>query len=208
MEKEQQLTNFEKDALKEVGFIAASHAATALSKLVGQTIDVKVPFAAIDSLVEIPKMLGGKEKLATGIHLPIRGDTGGSALLILPQKNALELADLLMKRKPGTAKNLDELDKSALKEVGNILSSHCLTALSDFLGIKLIAQIPELASDMIGAMIDTVLVKFSQRSEQALVISMEFNIKPLKKSFVTYFLLLFNMEAADTVLKLIKAKAK
>jgi len=199
------LTNIEKDALKEVGYIGAGHATKALSEMIGQAIDVEVPLAATISLRKLPETVGGKEKLVTGIYLPITGDVKGSVLVIFPQRSALNLADLLMKRRPGTTKSLTEVDKSALKEAGNILSGNCLTALSKFLDMRLIEHIPDLASDMIGAIMDTIIIKFGQNMERALVLEMTFKTKS-KVKIQGYFFLLFNIKEAGRILKAIKKK--
>ncbi len=200
------LTELEKDALREVGYIGAGHAATALSKLIDQRIDASVPIAASVSLTQLPETVGGREELVVGVYLPLTGDLEGSVLLVFPKRSALALADLLMKRKVGTATTLDEIDTSALKEVGNILSGRCLTALSKFLGMRLIEHVPDLACDMVGAVVDSIIIKFGQRAEQALVIVVELTTKE-KVKIMAYFFLLFGLEEAETILKAIRAKA-
>lgn len=201
----EKLTELEKDAMREVGYIGAGHAATALSKLVGQRVDVSIPVAAAVPLTQLPEMIGGMEELVTGVYLPLTGDIEGSVLLVFPQRSALTLADLLMKREVGTATTLSEIDQSALKEVGNILSGNCLTALSQFLGMKLVEHIPDLAHDMVGAVVDAIIIKFGQRAEQALIIVVEMTTKE-KVKIMAYFFLLFGLEEAETILKAIKTK--
>ncbi len=201
----EKLTELEKDALREVGYIGAGHAATALSKLVGQRIDVSIPVASAVPLAQLPEMLGGREELVTGVYLPLTGDLEGSVLLVFPQRSARTLVDLLMRREVGTTTTLSEIDQSALKEVGNILSGNCLTALSQFLGMRLVEHIPDLAHDMVGAVVDAIIIKFGQRAEQALVIVVEMTTKE-KVKIRAYFFLLFGLEEAETILKAIKAK--
>ena len=201
----EKLTGLEKDALREVGYIGAGHAARALSKLIGQRIDVSIPIAATAPLTQLPETFGGREELVVGVYLPTTGDLEGSVLLVFPQRSALALADLLMKREVGTTTRLDEMDKSALMEVGNILSGNCLTALSKFLGMKLVEHIPDLACDMVGAVVDSIIVKFGQKAEQALVIVVEMTTKE-KVKIMAYFFLLFGLGEAATILKAIRAK--
>ncbi|MEA1904927.1 MAG: chemotaxis protein CheC [Candidatus Hadarchaeota archaeon] len=200
-----ELTELERDALREVGYIGAGHASKALSELIGQRVDVGVPIATTAPLTQLPETLGGREELVVGVYLPVTGDLEGSVLLVFPQRSALTLADLLMKREVGTAKTLEDLDKSALMEVGNILAGHCLTAISKFLGIKLVEHIPDLARDMVGAVIGSVVVKFSQRAEQALVIVVELTTKE-KVKIESYFYLLFGREESQAILKAVRAK--
>jgi len=199
-----EFTRLEQDALREVGFIAAGHASRALSELVGESVNVRVPLARVTSLEKIQKILGGPEALVTGIYLPITGDLGGSVLMLFPKKTGLLLADVVQKRGKGTTKKLDDMDKSALKEVGNIISGNCLTALSKFLGLKLIEHVPDLTCDMLNAVMDYVIVKFGQHAEEALVIEIEFNIRRIK--IPGYFLLLFGLKDAGIILKSLKKK--
>ena len=201
----EELTELEKDALREVGYIGAGHAAKALSQLIGQRIDVNVPIAATVSLTQLPEAIGGREELVAGVYLPVTGDLEGAILLVFSQRSALALADLLMKREVGTATRLSEIDQSSIKEVGNILSGNCLTALSQFLGMRLVEHIPDLACDMVGSVVDSIIVKFGQKAEQALVIVVEFTTKE-KVKFTAYFFLLFALEEAKAILKAIKAK--
>ena len=53
----------------------------------------------------------------------------------------------------------DEMAQSALKEVGNILVSSFLVALTQFSGIPLQPSVPALAIDMIGAILDAILLE-------------------------------------------------
>ena len=201
----EKLTELEKDALKEVGYIGAGHAASALSKLIGQRIDVNVSVAAPVSLTQLPEAVGGREESVAGVYLPVTGDLEGAVLLVFPQRSVLALADMLMKREVGAATRLSEMDQSAIKEVGNILSGSCLTALSQFLGMRLVEHIPDLACDMVGALVDSVTVKFGRKAEQVLVIVVEMTTQE-KVKIMAYFFLLFSLKEAEAILKAIRAK--
>lgn len=201
----EKLTELEKDALKEVSHIGAAHAARALSKLIGQRIDVNVSIAAPVSLTQLPEAVGGRKESVAGVYLPVTGDLEGAVLLVFPERSVLELADLLMKREVGVATRLSEMDQSAIKEVGNILSGSCLTALSQFLGMKLVEHIPDLACDVVGTLVDSITVKFGQKAEQVLVIVVEMTTKE-KVKIMAYFFLLFSLKEAEAILKAIRAK--
>jgi len=200
------LTGFEEDALREVGHIGAQHAGTALSKMIGQTVKVKLLAATMTSLDDLPKLVGDKESLVSGIYLPVTGDLSGSLLIVFPQKSAFILVDVLMKKEPGTTKELDEMDQSALSEAGNILAGNCLTALSHTLGMHLIEHVPEFAHGMVGALIDNVAVAFGQKAEQALIIQVELSTKKEIK-VIGYFFLLFALKEAHAILRALRAKA-
>ena len=53
-----------------------------------------------------------------------------------------------------TIEDLDESIKSAIIEFGNIIMSHYCSGISDFLKIQVIHDVPEIAIDLYGAVID------------------------------------------------------
>lgn len=200
------LTKFEEDALREVGHIGAQHAGKALSKMIGQSVEVNLLKATMTSLDELPKLIGDKETLVSGIYLPVTGDLSGSLLMIFPEKSAFTLVEVLLKKELGTTKELDEMDNSALSEAGNILAGNCLTALSHTLGMHLVEHVPEFAHGMVGALIDNVAVAFGQKAERALIIQVELSTEEEIK-VVGYFFLLFALKEAHAMLRAIRAKA-
>ena len=200
------LSEFEEDALREVGHIGAQHAGTALSKMIGQTVKVNLLKATLTSLDGLPKLVGDRETLVSGVYLPVTGDLSGSLLMIFPEKSAFLLVDVLLKKELGTTRELDEMDRSALSEAGNILAGNCLTALSHALGMHLVEHVPEFAHGMVGALIDNVAVVFGQKAERALIIQVELSTKKEIK-VMGYFFLLFALKEAHAMLRALRAKA-
>ena len=178
------------DALKEISNIGMGHAATALSQLLAEPIDLRVPLITITDIARVPELLGGAERVVAGITLQILGDARGNILLIFPRESAQRLiCRLLGKEEAGL--ELDELSASTLKEVGNILASAYLSALGQLLHITLIPSIPLLAYDMAGAVVDYVLIELSRASELALMVETEFHGKdPAQEPIKGHFFLL------------------
>jgi len=177
--------------LQEVNEQAAVNASEALSKLIDRQVEVEISKTEVKKVEDLSPLIGPEEMVA-GIYLPVTGDINGAALLIFPKETAFVLSDLLVKRKPGTTHKLTELDKSALKEVGNIISGNYLTVLANVLQIKIIEHIPNFSFDMFGAIVSQIITDFAQKTEKALVIEIEFTFKP--ETFKGYFLLLFEVE--------------
>ena len=92
-------------------------------------------------MISIPKiMLTEPEKVyldVIGAYLIAKGELSFALLLTFSRENSLNLVDILMGRKLGTTKELDEMDISAIQEVGSILGSHFVNTFSDFLGFKI-----------------------------------------------------------------------
>ncbi|MBU0982018.1 chemotaxis protein CheC, partial [Patescibacteria group bacterium] len=149
-----QFSLFQEDALKEVVNIGAGNASTALSQLVNKDVDVFVPKIFFDTISKVADYLGESEKVQTVILLKMLGDITGSVLLIFPPESAVKLTGLLTNNPKEKLQELDEIDKSALCEVGNILTGTCFSALSKFLDMSILQSVPGTASDMLGSVIN------------------------------------------------------
>jgi len=183
--------------LQEINKLAALRTSRALSKLIDEPASVGICGARVKKIQEL-SFIVGSEEIVAGIYLPVTGDVKGAALLIFPEETAFTLCDLLVKREPGTTRRLSGLDKSALKEVGNILSGNYLAVLSNMLEIKIIEHMPSLSFDMFGAVVSQIIANFAQKTEKTLVVETEFILKPA--TLRGYFLLLFEPEEINAIL--------
>jgi len=172
-----ELNNVQLDTLKEIGNIGMGHAATALSQMIGQRVNLTVPNVTIIEISKVPEHLGGAEKMMVGITLQILGDARGSIMLLFPQESAHRLlCSLLGHQEKGLI--MTEVSVSALKEVGNILASAYLSALGNLLNKTLIPSVPQLAYDMAGAVVDHVLIDLSQSGDFAMMVETDFGGEP------------------------------
>ncbi len=79
---------------------------------------------------------------------------------MFPRPTALRLAGLMLEPPAETEIELGEIEQSAIKEAGNILSGAYLNALSDFMGLMLLPSPPSLAMDMSSAVLTTAYLQF------------------------------------------------
>jgi chemotaxis protein CheC len=122
------LTDYQKDALKEIGTICAGNAATALSQLLDRKVSIVVPRILFLPIEDVPKAVGGEDMLVVGLMLRVLGDLPSSIIFIFSQKDALMLASLMTGKEVTDSSVISELERSALKEVGVILSNAYLGA--------------------------------------------------------------------------------
>jgi chemotaxis protein CheC len=158
------------EALKEIGNIGSGHAATSLSNMLQTRIDMTVPKVWLVPLEKLPQALGEMDETKAALYLKVQGDAPGKAVFVLSVGSAGIIAKtLLMKAEPPDL-YLDEMAQSALKEVGNILVSSFIGALTQFSGIMLQPSTPALAIDMIGAMIEAILLEEGKIDDSVLII--------------------------------------
>jgi len=165
------------DALKEIISIASGHAATSLSLMLRRKVDITVPNILVENLVIVPEILGGREKVVTGIHFSVDGQINGSCLMMFSQSESLKLVKMLTGQKVTDILNLDEMGKSALKELGNIITGSYLRVLAQELKIKIKYSVPGFVNDMLGAILEQLLAPLSQMTQYAILIESEFVIK-------------------------------
>lgn len=143
------------DFLKELANIGTGHATTALSQMLhGKLFRLVVPDAQMLPFEELAEYIGGLEQVVAGIFVIISGDVRGHMAFLLPHDSALLLIELLM---GDSSEDLGELQLSALQEIGNIMITSYLNALSKMTGLLMAPSVPGLAIDMAGAVWQSVL---------------------------------------------------
>lgn len=168
-----QIAEYQMDVLKEIGNIGAGNAATALSKLLGKQVDMKVPSARLMPFDQITESLGGAEQVVTAVFLRVVGEVPGNMFFIITLESSKRLLNRLLGMDIG-ADGFTELEMSALAEIGNILAGSYLTSLSDFIKLNLQPTVPSLAIDMAGAILSYGMLQYGQMGDQALLIDTTF----------------------------------
>lgn len=157
------------DTLREIGNIGAGNAATALSKMLDKKIDMEVPSVKILDFSDISNVLGGEENVVAGIYFDVSGDIDGNIMFLLDTMSSKILTGMLMGR-GDYSKELDEMDKSALQEVGNILSASYISSLTSLTGLNMTLSIPSLCIDMAGAILSVPAIQFGYTGDKVLLI--------------------------------------
>lgn len=200
----EKLNEMQLDALREVGNIGAGNAATALSKVVGKRVKMEVPLVKILPLKYVPDWLGGPEKEVLGVYLTMSGAANGHILFVMTIEDALKIMNILLGDLTPSREqvlDMDEIARSAMEEIGNILSSSYLSALADFTGLRLNHSVPALAIDMAGAIVDVILIEISKRGDYALLIETEFVEEENK--IKGYFMLIPDTGSLEIILQAI-----
>src|SRR5688500_10488988 len=178
------------DALREVANIGAGHADTALSQMTGGVVMISVPSIQIARLEDVPPQIAEPEEPVAAVLMNMMGDLTGRTLLVFPRPTALRLSELMLRRPAGSSKTLGELEQSAIKECGNILSGAYMNALSDFMGMMLLPSPPSLAIDMSTAVLTTAYLQFGSEKDYVFCVESEFYLKDLGEVIRGFFLLL------------------
>ena len=204
MEAIKSLKSLQLDALRETANIGAGHAATALSQMTGSTIMIKVPAINVVQLESIPAQFGEEEEPVAAVMMHMLGDLSGRTLLVFPKPTVMRLAEMMLRRPVGSSTALGELETSAIKEAGNLLSGAYMNALSDFLGMLLLPSPPSLVVDMSTAVLTSAYAQFASDPDCVLCVESEFMLTDLGQSLRGFFLLLPEPASLQVMLRALR----
>ena len=193
----EQLNDVYFDVLKEIGNIGAGNATTAISQMLNLRMDMEVPKVVLLTFQELPAAISAEEETVLGIYLEVSGDIDGSMMFLLKTDSAHYLVNRLMGRPEDYAEDFDEMDLSALKEIGNIISGSYLSALSAMTNMVITSSVPYLALDMAAAILSVPAIQFGQYGDNALLIETAFGDDVKIQGF---FILMPDVESYDKIL--------
>lgn len=168
------LSEMQMDALREVGSIGAGHAATALSQLVDHPVTLTVPTLELVPVQEVPRMMGGPEKLVAAVHTRLLGDIGGGMLCVAEREDALALVDLLRGRPTGSAKAFGREEEALLTHAASILTAAYVAAVARLADVSLLPSAASFALDMAGAILQAVTTELGSSAAHALLVRTSF----------------------------------
>jgi chemotaxis protein CheC len=139
-------SDLQRSALAEIANIGSGHAATALSSLLGRSVEIGYAEALLTVLGEAIDRIGAPMERSALVNTPVAED-GGAVLLVFPDQSAQQLCELL-----GTTLD-DPMGRSALQEIGNILATSYLNAIVELTGMDLEPEPPTVEVDLLGELI-------------------------------------------------------
>jgi chemotaxis protein CheC len=160
-------TDMQLDALRELANIGSGNAGTALGSMLGKSVDISVPTAAVMPLADAVAIAGQPDELRHGVVVPIVGDMDAIVVLLFPERDARTLCGIYG-IEPSTPDG-----KSMLGEVGNILGTNYINVLAQMVGMELEPAPPQVVEDMLGAILESVLLGRGHDVDQALILDSE-----------------------------------
>lgn len=179
-------------AIHEMANIGLGHATTALSELTGHSFNMSIPSVSSVAVTAVPELLGGPEAITLCVYMPFAGDVSGHTAFITTWTSGKTLLDLLLGSSPCDVSGIGELEASALLEVGNIINSSFLNALSDMTDLALHATPPMVSVEMAGAILESLAAEAEQ--QDCVALSVQTRIFDLTGSAEGYFMCVPTLE--------------
>ena len=174
MKNYDELSSLEIDTLREVGSIGTGNAASALSSMLGRNVRITLPEVRIMGYNEAIDWIGGPEAITAGVLVRISGQITGIMLSVQSLEFINLVLDSTLEEKIQRYEDLGELERSALVEVGNIMISTFINALSGLADITVELTVPSLSVDMQGAILAVPMAEYGGQTDYLMTIGGNF----------------------------------
>ena len=189
----------ELDVMREIGSIGTSHAATALSKLLNKETRITIPTVNILGYEEAVERIGTAEDIVAAALGKMEGDIEGLMLFLFD----LELANTILGRLLGKTwesfLEMDEMAKSALVEVGNIIICSYINSFSQLIHVDISLSVPSSTINMLGGILMVPIAEYGYETDKLMYCNADFVIEG--KKFSDWLLMLPDIQSLNTIME-------
>ncbi|MCW2926959.1 MAG: CheC, inhibitor of methylation [Thermoleophilia bacterium] len=167
---EQQYTELQIDALREVANTGSGHAAGDLSEMLGHSFEISVPRAVVTDIGDAIEQLGGAENEVSAVGIRVGGDVEAMLVAMFTPEQASNLCMLL-----GIESDSD-MGRSVLQEVGNVLACAYANVLAEMSGISWDVHPPDVMTDMLGSIVSSLIAATTRDITGVLLIDSKLSV--------------------------------
>lgn len=168
------------DVIREIGSIGTGNAATALSGMLSEQVRMTVPEIDIKGFNEAIELLGEPEDVVAAVMVRMSSDVEGMMLFLLRLEFVNEILEGILGKRIKDYSELDEMEISALTEVGNIMISSYTNALSGLTSMNISLSVPAIAVNMLGGILSVPMAEMGYETDKLMLINGKLIIRDKK----------------------------
>ena len=175
MEKDSRVSK----VLQMIAQLSIDRASQVLSKLVKTGARIVLEKAYVSDIAQATAQINTDaihDGDVIGSIVDMVGDAPFKFLFYSDIKSCYILTDLMLRRPVGTSKEYDIYVKSAVQEIGNIMSSAACNVFSTDFEISLKPTPPKVVHDFIGTIFEEFVVGVASETDDVLIIESRFHI--------------------------------
>ena len=169
-----ELSSLELDTLREIGSVGTGNAATALSQMLGREVRITLPEVRIMGYNEAIEWIGGPEEITAGVLVKMGGQINGIMLSCQQLEFVNLVLESVLQQRIDDYSQLADMENSCLIEVGNIMISTFINALSGLAGMDVSLTVPAFTVDMQGAILAVPMAEYGGQSDYIMTIGGNF----------------------------------
>ncbi len=156
--------------LERAVHLGLQHAAEGLSGMIGRPVRLEASRILVLPFAGVRSALPPNEDVMLGVSLTLNGEWSAQVMLLFEPHMANDLVDLLLGQTLGTTTTLDDLARSALAEVGNVMGAFFAGTIADLAGTLFVPSTPELSEGSITTLLENRLADIASRFDSVLLI--------------------------------------
>ena len=189
----------EMDVIREVGSIGTGNAASALSSLLGTQVRMVLPQVTVQDFNTALNTVGNPESIVAAVMVKMSQEINGIMLFILKLDLINDISGRLLDHQIEDHTMLGEMDISAVNEVGNIMISSFVNALSGLADVEVSLSVPEIAVNMLGGILSVPMAELGYQTDKLMMIRGKFIIEG--KELDSDLLMLPDVESLNYLMK-------
>lgn len=189
----------ELDVMREIGSIGTSHAATALSKLLNRETRITIPTVSILGYEEAVDRIGMAEEVVAAALVKMEGDIAGIMLFLFDLELANTILDKVLGKTWSSFLEMDEMARSALEEVGNIIICSYINAFSRLIHVDINLSVPSSSINMLGGILMVPVAEYGYDTDKLMYCNADFVIEG--KKFSDWLLMLPDIRSLNTIME-------
>lgn len=164
----------ELDVMREIGSIGTSHAATSLSKMLQKEIRITIPQVNILGYEEAVDRIGDMEQIVAATLVKMSGDVDGLMLFLFNLDFANTVLEKMIGESYKSFEEMDELARSALTEIGNIIICSYINAFSQLVNVDIELSVPSATMNMLGAILTVPIAEYGYETDKLMYCNADF----------------------------------
>jgi len=180
----------------EIGNIGAGHAATALSKLAKQQIQISLPKLETGPPHLVARLCGIPDRIVTAVHMQLATEPACDCLIVFDPEEAKKIAAIMTDYPTPVSR---DIAISAVEEMGSIMICAFYSAIANFAELTIVPSNPDVVTDSFEAIIDVFLAKQLIAAKSALIFDMQFRRN--QSSANGFFLMIPSPEFRDQLIQ-------
>ena len=164
------------DVFREIGSIGNGNAITALSGILSEKISMELPEVNILEFNMAQNKIGDAEEIVGAVLVEMSGELSGLMMLILKRDFIKTMIKKVLSYEKENLLDMEEMEESLLIEVGNIMLSSYISALSSLTNIQIHLSVPQFAVNMLGGILSMPMAMMGIESDKIMMITGAFSI--------------------------------
>jgi chemotaxis protein CheC len=196
---EPQVTDLERDIIKEILNIGLARAADSFAAIARDRVLLKVPDIQIIEVKELISLVAKYEASHVIIQSDIKGDFNGSTLLLFSDDHIVRLSEVCLSMLEVQKGELNLMQESLLLEISNIITGALVTQLANILKSNIYGSPPKAPKSHIADSLKDILVQHPLFQPLVFTVITQFthNLKSVELPLMLFF-------DTNTLLKMIE----